>query len=690
MTSQRDIPSYKDFISDPLLEYLLEKVTPVPGVAGLKELGMCSGLENSKSLTFTCDLYEKIKDDLHSVLERRVRDRVFIDQQTVQCVKKNDAANVSYQDSSYNTVIGLKDDTGRVVVGPVSPATSYFTAQGPDVSPLPEWLQPPHITLFGPPNSAKLAINAMNAYHRKLPNEPAIIEEVLLRSQSLPKWGADDEDSKTPLRMDLMSASENLTRCFDGTLRLEEGTKTYQIVDENRSLPIKRIPGIALPATFLFYRDNPLPLHIYDFALHLYHLWEDPRSLVFYIPKLENEEEARYLKKVVAIAETMIKNIHPEYQIGTVRLMIVLENPRVIFRVNEIIDTLYPYFAGASLGWHDYLASTARLFKEDKYYRIPVKSDPNIVVKYIKASHELLANVVGERGGIKVGGMYGVLPTSLDTQSGSFQIAIKGFIKDVITQFKRNLDGFWIAHPDFVRIGLALAQAWSELKDGDSSSLDNIVQALLVPEYHQEVLEFIHGPDIRGLDVSDARFPRSLLAADINDFSLVANNDEQEVRYNIFQSLQYITDWLNGNGCVALPANIEGQAVRVMDDLATAERSRWEVWHEIYHGRFSRKRLVEIIHEEMRFIRDDRSSCTKQVEVKWSEQTRKWYPVAMKITLLLMTKSQPVEFATELLLPFTVPEVQGSSDPWGKAYQIDPEKFTFDEDIAQYNGSFRA
>jgi len=126
--------------------------------------------------------------------------------------------------------------------------------------------------------------------------------------------------------------------------------------------------------------------------------------LAFYVPKLENEEEARYVKLMIEHAEKLIQSIHPTYKLGTIRLMIVLENPRAVFRVHEIIDELHPYFVGASLGWHDYLASTARLFKEDGNYRIPVKADPNIVIKYIKASHELLANVVGSRGGIKVEG----------------------------------------------------------------------------------------------------------------------------------------------------------------------------------------------------------------------------------------------------------------------------------------------
>jgi malate synthase len=138
-----------------------------------------------------------------------------------------------------------------------------------------------------------------------------------------------------------------------------------------------------------------MSLHLYDFALHLFANFNNPKALTFYVPKLENEIEARYIKNMVKTAEEMIQKLHPEYVLGTVRLMIVLENPRAIFRANEIMDELYPYFAGASLGWHDYLASTARIFKNDSNYRIPVKADPNIVIKYILASHHLLADVVG-------------------------------------------------------------------------------------------------------------------------------------------------------------------------------------------------------------------------------------------------------------------------------------------------------
>ena len=391
---------------------------------------------------------------------------------------------------------------------------------------------------------------------------------------------------------------------------------------------------------------------------------------------------------MVETAEKLIKKLHPAYKIGSIRLLIVLENPRAIFRVNEIIDNLHPYFAGASLGWHDYLASTARVFKEDSNYRIPVKADPNIVIKYIKASHDLLSDVVGSRGGIKIGGMYGVLPMDNDLRSESFQITIKGFIKDVITQMKRNLSGFWVAHPDFVRLGLAIVQAWKLHQENDSSKLELLVTSLLDKKDHEEILKFIHGPDLTGLSIESPLYPRSLLVADIAESDFIRNNDPEEIRYNVFQALQYLTDWLSGNGCVALPAQINGIPVRVMDDLATAERSRWEVWHEIHHGRFSVEAFLTIAHEEMLFIRKDRSDGKKIVQVKWDARTEKWYPIAMNLMIQLMTSKSPVEFATELLMPFTLDSIRNSADPWASVLGIDPQKYAPDPYLERFNVFF--
>ena len=683
--SKIDIPYYEDYLSQSLIEHLEKESQPVEGVPGLRSIGTQGGLETTASLRFLLELYQRLKEPLHRVLTQRKIDRKFLDERTRACFELNRSLNIDLKDPDYQTVLGHEDGDGRIVMGPKN---EFFCKKGygDPIASLPPFLKGTHVTLFGPPDDAKLSINAMNAFHRKIKNEPAVVEQILQTCTGAPFWGADDEDSKTPLRSDLIAAGENLRGCFQGdlTYRDEKSGKSYQLESSRLSLPIKRFPGLALPSPFLLFEGNPIPLHLYDFALHLYAHWENDRALCYYVPKLENEEEASYIRLMIETAEELIKKEHPSYQPGSIRLFIVLENPRAIFRVNEIMDALHPYFAGASLGWHDYLASTARLFKNDGNYRIPVKADPNIVIKYIKASHDLLADVVGSRGGIKIGGMYGVLPIENDLASPSFQLTIKGYIKDVVTQLKRNLSGFWVAHPDFVRLGMALVQAW-KLRDSSPQLLDELVCSLLLPDHHEEILAFIQGPDIEGLKIQDPRYPRSLIVADLKESTFIANHDPEEIRYNVFQSLQYLTDWLSGNGCVALPAQISGVPVRVMDDLATAERSRWEVWHEIHHGRVRIEDFVRIAHEEMRFIRRDLSDGKKIVQVKWDERTEKWYPIAFELMMKLMTDPEPVEFASELLLPFTIESIRKSPDPLARAKALEPDKYKLDPWLERLN-----
>ncbi|MFZ4714935.1 MAG: serine hydrolase [Bacteriovoracaceae bacterium] len=681
------IPYYDSFLTPAMKSKLLSKAKPVDGIVGLTHIGVSGGLETNESLQFLIELFLDVRLELNEVLKQRKVDRTFIDERVKATYVFNKDLRIDPLSPEYKTVIGLEDDHGRIVMGPKN---SFYNkaGYGEKVGPIPEFLQGPHVTLFGPPDSAKLCINAMNAYHRRLKNEPAIVEELLALSHNLPKWGADDEDSKTPLRDDLISSGVNLSASFEGKIQLSENGKSYDLAKDHLSLPIKRIPGLALPSMFLFFENEPIPLHLYDFALHFFHHCHNAKALAFYIPKLENEEEARYIKKMLSSAEALILKHKNDYLAGSIKLMIVLENPRAILRTNEIMDELFPYFAGASLGWHDYLASTARLFKEDGNYRIPVKADPNIVINYIKASHDLLAEVVGSRGGVKIGGMYGVLSIDSDPNSASFQLTLKGYFKDVLTQLKRNLNGFWVAHPDFIRIGLALVTAWDIYKKGDQSKLEKLVRGVLNEKYHEEILAWAKAPDLQGLDKDSPLYARSLMVADLKESTFIANNHPEEVRYNVFQTLQYLTDWLTGNGCVALPALIDGIPVRVMDDLATAERSRWEVWHEIYHGRFCVEDFIRIAHEEMHFIRKDLSNEKKIVQVKWDERTEKWYSIAMKLMFKLMTDKIPCEFATELLLPFTFSQVREAKDPWSEILKLDAKHFELDQKTERFHQYF--
>jgi malate synthase len=482
----------------------------------------------------------------------------------------------------------------------------------------------------------------MNAIHRIPRGEPAVVTRLVDESGEVARWGADNEDSKTPIMRNFLLACENLIGCFDKTLRFDdvERGRAYRLENERLSKPIKRFPGLAIPDGNHLYQGSPLPLHLVDFALHMYHNWDKAEALVFYVPKLENEEEARYVRWMIEAAEDMLAARHDSYQKGAVRVFIVYENPRAIFRIQEIAEALHPYFLGGSLGWHDFLASTARIFKNDPRYRIPVKADPNIVINHIKESHRLLVEKLSPLGGIKIGGMYGILFE--DNNPASFEVSMVGYIKDVVTQLKRGLDGFWVAHPDFVRTGIALVKAFEQWRAGERETLKTLVRALV--------------PD--DLDKEDPLYGRAVLAATLEKSDVIANDDPEEVRYNIFQALQYLADWLSGNGCVALPATMTNQkgekvTVRVMDDLATTERSRWELWAEVAHGRVSVEMFDRILEEELAFIQSGKDIPGHQIAVRWEGEAARWYPIAAQILRELVVTETPVEFATELLLQYT-------------------------------------
>lgn len=664
-----DIPEYLRFLPGSLLGRLWDEAEEVPGVDGLRVgRGLREAfpeIETEEALGFVCELYGEVKGRLGGVLERRVVDREFMDGETRGCVSRNEG--VEFSSGGYETVIGRRDGEGRVVIGPLG-----CSGEVPEAVVVPDFLVGDQVTLFGPPDTEKMAINAMNAMNRRPADEPLIVTELAEAAGQVPRWGADNEDSKTPIMVNFLKACRNLVGCFEGTIRFEDGGsgRVYELDEGGLSKPIKRIPGLALPDGNHLVDGNPLPLHLFDFAMHLWHNRCRPEALVFYVPKLENEEEAGYLKELIERAEGKIAEVEPGYVLGTIKLFIVFENPRAIFRIREMGEVLRPHFLGGSLGWHDFLASTARLFKCDPRYRIPVKADPNIVINHIRESHKILVEALAPMGAIRIGGMYGVLYE--DGNARSYEVCMVGYIRDVATQLKRGLNGFWVAHPAFVRTGLAMVEAW---RRGEGAVRELVVALVPDAAEHVPLLDFVFGEDVEGLDEGDPRYLRGVLAASVGVSGVIANDDPEEVRYNIFQALQYICDWLCGNGCVALPATMkngkgERVFVRVMDDLATTERSRWELWAEVAHGRVRAELFEQILAEEVAFLRRGEDLEDKRVQVLWEGEAEKWYPVAEVILRRLVMDAEPVEFVTELMMPFTLDVIRGAEDPLERAREL--------------------
>jgi malate synthase len=669
------IPAYVDFLTPTLSAALLDACEPtgVPGLTSARGLQQdFPELESAEVLGLVVEVYRAVAPRLAAVLSQRTRDRAFLDGRCAELVRINAGKDIT--DPAWRTPIGEMDEAGRVVLGPQPAVTEApFTA-------VPPFLRGHQVTLFGPPDSARMAINAMNAVHRRRPDEPAIVNELV--GASVARWGADSEDSKTPRLQSLYEATRNLAGCFDGTLEVnDEATgRRYALADGGRSLPIKRVAGLALPDGNHFLDGAPLPLHLLELVQHAWLHRARPEALVFYFPKLENEEEAAYLAALLRQTEAAIALRDEVLRPGTLRVLVVFENPRAIFRIQEMAAALHPWFLGGSLGWHDFLASTARIFRNDPGYRIPVKADPNIVIRNIRESHRILVRELGPSGAMKLGGMYGILPDESDPHS--YAVTMVGFVRDVATQLKRGLDGFWVAHPDFVRLGIALCEAWRRRQENaNDTSLRTLVTDLVAdPDELAQLLPFVFGPDVEGLEPGDPSYLRAVLAAERGVSPVIANDDLEEVRYNIFQALQYLADWLAGNGCVALPASLrsargESVAVRVMDDLATTERSRWELWAEVAHGRVSRAQFNTILAEEVDFLSMGRSEPGHRPQVRWEGEAVRWYPIAVAVLRQLVLSPNPPEFVTELVLPFSFDLVRSDPDPWARACALCPGRF---------------
>src|SRR5690606_4229412 len=237
-----------------MLDHLLKKANTI--APDIEMVGAPSGLESAESLAFLCELYDSVKDELGLVLKRRILDRQFIDERVKALYEYNKEYGLEVDSAEYETILGLEDSEGRIVIGPLQENFAKTSKQKP-VAEIPPYLKGNHVTLFVPPDSAKMCVNAMNAYHRILPDEPVVVERLLSKNSDVPKWGADNEDSKTPMHADLVSAGDNLTKCFNRNIDFtDERGKDYKLEKSKVSLPIKRFPGLALPSFFLFYKKN--------------------------------------------------------------------------------------------------------------------------------------------------------------------------------------------------------------------------------------------------------------------------------------------------------------------------------------------------------------------------------------------------------------------------------------------------
>ncbi len=349
---------------------------------------------------------------------------------------------------------------------------------------------------------------------------------------------ADFEDSSSPTWGAMMDGQVNLRDAVDGIIEFENGKgKRYQLDKETATL-IVRPRGLHLKDKNFALDGKPIPAALVDFGLFFYHnarkMYKEGSGPFFYIPKLENYLEARLWNDIFIFSQEK-KGI----PLGTVKVTVLIETVPAVFQMNEILWELKEHAAGLNCGRWDYIFSFIKCFRKHSDYVLPDRKDIGMDAHFLDSYSKLLIQTCHERGAHAMGGMAAQIPIKDDPSAN--KVALDKVRLDKEREASNGHDGTWVAHPGLIPVAM-------EVFDRFLSGPNQIDRRLDEIEIGQADL----------LDVPEGR-------KTIEGF-----------RTNISAALRYIEEWLQGVGCV--PLN------HLMEDAATAEISRAQVWQWVHHS----------------------------------------------------------------------------------------------------------
>jgi malate synthase len=351
---------------------------------------------------------------------------------------------------------------------------------------------------------------------------------------------ADFEDSNSPTWSNVVGGQVNLTDAIEGTITLEQGDKTYELNDEVATLLV-RPRGWHLEDKHLLVDGARISGSLLDFGLYFFRnaqrLLEKGSGPYFYLPKMESHLEARLWNDVFTFAEEQVGIPH-----GTIKATVLIETIPAAFEMDEILYELRDHSAGLNAGRWDYIFSMIKCFRERPDMVLPDRSKVTMTVPFMRAYTELLVKTCHRRGAHAMGGMAAFIPSRKTPEIN--EKAIEGVRADKEREATAGFDGTWVAHPDLVDV--ALEEFGKVLGERDNQ----------VDRLRDEV---------------------SVTAAELLDASSAGDDITDEgLRNDVNVGIQYISSWLRGNGAAAI--------FNLMEDAATAEISRSQVWQWVRHG----------------------------------------------------------------------------------------------------------
>ena len=409
------------------------------------------------------------------------------------------------------------------------------------VAPVPADLQDRRVEITGPAGDRKMVINAFNSGARI--------------------YMADFEDANSPTWANVVGGQQNLTDAIERRISLEQGDKSYALNDEVAVLLV-RPRGWHLQERHVLVDGEHVSGGLFDFGVYLARnaerLLERGTGPYFYVPKLESHLEARLWNDVFEFAQDRLG-----IQRGTIKATVLIETILGAFEMEEILYELREHSAGLNAGRWDYIFSVIKKFRDRPEFVLPDRAQVTMTVPFMRAYTELLVKTCHRRGAHAIGGMAAFIPSRRDPEVN--EIALTRVREDKRRESEDGFDGSWVAHPDLVAV--AKAEFDAVLRDRPNQL-----------ERQRE-------------DVTTA-------AADLlNVVATPGEITEAGVRANVSVGIRYIAAWLQGVGAAAID--------NLMEDAATAEISRSQVWQWIRHGRVERADVERIILEVMAELPDE-------------------------------------------------------------------------------------
>jgi malate synthase len=349
---------------------------------------------------------------------------------------------------------------------------------------------------------------------------------------------ADFEDANSPTWGNAILGQINLRDAIRRTIAFTspEG-KAYKL-NEKTAVLLVRPRGWHLLEKHLTLDGKPVPGGLFDFGLYFFHnaheLLERGSGPYFYLPKLESHLEARLWNDVFLRAQELVGL--PK---GTIRATVLIETILAAFEMDEILYELREHSAGLNCGRWDYIFSIIKKFRGNEAFTMPDRALVTMTTHMMRSYSKLAIETCHRRGIHAIGGMAAQIPIKDDPKAN--EEAIGKVRADKEREAGDGHDGTWVAHPGLVPVAKAVF-------DEKMPQPNQIAKRLT------------------DLKVTAA----DLLKAPEGDIT------EKGLRHNIDVCIQYMAAWISGNGCVPI--------YNLMEDAATAEISRSQVWQWVHHA----------------------------------------------------------------------------------------------------------